>query len=157
MFLNLLGKYLYLKFLVKKAIKMSNVLACLLTMLFAIISARMESIIWQIHTCYIKKNYEDELHFIFVLIRVLFAYLIAKIITDYNWGVYCIGIFFYLHKSALFFFRNKENPNIYEKGWFSTSSPTSGSWLDKNFPYTGTHEFRLLFLIISVLLTITFA
>jgi Ca2+/Na+ antiporter len=132
-------------------------IAVLITIVFAFLCAKIEAIIWEIHSLYASfrhKTKSKEIHFLLVLFRCFFGLLILPFITKWEYILICFGVFFYIHPSAMYRYRNKMNKYIYTSGWFSRSSGTSESWLDRKFPFTGTYEFRTLILMASFLLTI---
>lgn len=73
------------------------------------------------------------LHYLFVIQRALFGLLILYISRDW---VFCVGlvlIFSLFHNGFYFITRNKLNPEIYKKGFFSNST-TSTAFFEFSFP-----------------------
>jgi hypothetical protein len=122
--------------------------------LFALLSAKLESIIWHIHTLYasVYESVSKQIHKLLLLLRCFVSALLIPFFDNSYIVISCIGLFFYVHQSALYMYRNEINKNVYQDGWFSDGSASSESFLDRKFPFNKKHSFRFAIFLISIFL-----
>lgn len=127
-----------------------------LTICFAILCANLESYIWHVHTPFVNTSASksSEIHKSLVLIRLFVAILLIRYVHSFVIAIACLGLFFYIHQSALYFFRNKLNNSVYTDGWNADGSSTSESYLDRKFPFIKTNKFRVIVFVFSMFLLI---